>query len=626
MAKKVEVEFELKYKEAVKNLNEFQKEYAKLEKEVEVANKKTADSLAKVEKSAKDGAKGVKKVGASIKTLAKATGIIFLLQKAFEFVSEAIRENQEVMDGLTTVFNTAQIIFNEVVNVFVDVYKSVSSATENFDALGKVISGLITIALTPLKLTFYGITLAIQEAQLIWEKSPFGSGDTKVIAELNLSILETKQNLYDVGEAALGAGKDIVNNFGEAITEVGEIGTEVVNGLKEVSIEAAIETAKTNQKLKKSAQIAAAESRILLEQYDKQAEVQRQIRDDETANIQDRIDANNKLSEILDKQEKEMVKNAELVKASAEAQFQLTGKTEDYVAVLEAEAEVQGVLATVTGFRSEQQVNKNSLDKEALEISKAKLESESLLSIEQKRFNAEQIEDELLRLEKLKEVDELEAEQESTRLQAIVDNANAGTQAKIDAQIALDQFEQQSGQQSVTREKQISDARIKIAEAEEKAKRDALMGYASALSDISSVIGTETEAGKAIAVASSLVNTYAAITGQLSAFSKVPVPGYAIAQAIATGVVGLANVKKIMSVKVPNSSGSSGSQPASVPSAPPVQSLPPAFNVVGTSGTNQLADAIGGQSQQPIQAFVVSSQVTTAQELDRNIIDEASIG
>jgi hypothetical protein len=48
--------------------------------------------------------------------------------------------------------------------------------------------------------------------------------------------------------------------------------------------------------------------------------------------------------------------------------------------------------------------------------------------------------------------------------------------------------------------------------------------------------------------------------------------------------------------------------------------------VVGTSGTNQLADAIGGQSQQPIQAFVVSSQVTTAQELDRNIIDEASIG
>ena len=57
-----------------------------------------------------------------------------------------------------------------------------------------------------------------------------------------------------------------------------------------------------------------------------------------------------------------------------------------------------------------------------------------------------------------------------------------------------------------------------------------------------------------------------------------------------------------------------------------VGSIPPSFNTVGASGTNQLADAIGGQSQIPVQAFVVSGQVTTAQELDRNIIDDASIG
>ena len=44
MAQKIEVEFELKYKEAVKNLDEFQKEYAKLEKEVVEANKRTAES------------------------------------------------------------------------------------------------------------------------------------------------------------------------------------------------------------------------------------------------------------------------------------------------------------------------------------------------------------------------------------------------------------------------------------------------------------------------------------------------------------------------------------------------------------------------------------------------------
>ena len=126
MAQKVEVELELKYKEAVKNLDEFQKEYAKLEKEVVSANEKTAKSLKQVEKSADDGAKGVKKVGVSLKSIGAATGVIFLLQKAFEFVSTAIQENQVVMDGLNVVFKTAQIIFNEVLGVITDVYNSVT--------------------------------------------------------------------------------------------------------------------------------------------------------------------------------------------------------------------------------------------------------------------------------------------------------------------------------------------------------------------------------------------------------------------------------------------------------------------------------------------------------------------
>ena len=52
----------------------------------------------------------------------------------------------------------------------------------------------------------------------------------------------------------------------------------------------------------------------------------------------------------------------------------------------------------------------------------------------------------------------------------------------------------------------------------------------------------------------------------------------------------------------------------------------PAFNVVGASGETQLADAIGSQTQRPSRAYVVSNDVTTAQEMDRNIIEGASIG
>ena len=251
MAQKIEVEFELKYKEAVKNLDEFQKEYAKLEKEVVSANEKTAESLEKVEKGAKDGAKGIKKVGVSIGNLAKASGIIFLLQKAFEFVSTAVQENQEVMDGLNVVFKTAQIVFNEVLGVITDVYKSVTSASENFDALGKVVSGLLTLSVTPLKLAFYGISLGIQQAQLAWEQSIFGDGDPTTIKALNESIAETKANLEEVAVAAVEAGKDVVTNFAEAVSEAGAIGSQLVDGVKEISVEAALETAKANQALEK---------------------------------------------------------------------------------------------------------------------------------------------------------------------------------------------------------------------------------------------------------------------------------------------------------------------------------------------------------------------------------------
>lgn len=178
------------------------------------------------------------------------------------------------------------------------------------------------------------------------------------------------------------------------------------------------------------------------------------------------------------------------------------------------------------------------------------------------------------------------------------------------------------------KDKEISDAAIKIAEEEFKAKQTSLNGYAGALQTIGGVLGEETAAGKSLAIASSLINTYASITGTLKAFSGVPVPGYAIAQAIATGVAGFAQIKKIASVKVPSGRGGGSSVPSGGGggSAPAMESLPPAFNIVGASGTNQLADAIGGQTQQPTKAYVVASDVSTAQEMDRNIIEGASIG
>lgn len=50
----------------------------------------------------------------------------------------------------------------------------------------------------------------------------------------------------------------------------------------------------------------------------------------------------------------------------------------------------------------------------------------------------------------------------------------------------------------------------------------------------------------------------------------------------------------------------------------------PSFNLVEGTGTNQIASGLGNQSR-PVQAYVVSGAVTTGQELDRSIQDDASL-
>ena len=67
--------------------------------------------------------------------------------------------------------------------------------------------------------------------------------------------------------------------------------------------------------------------------------------------------------------------------------------------------------------------------------------------------------------------------------------------------------------------------------------------------------------------------------------------------------------------------GGAGLSTPSVPTA----SVPPQVQSVGTSGINQLAGVIQGQQETPLRAYVVSNDVTTAQSLDRNIVEEAGI-
>ena len=598
-----------------------------LEKSVEGLNsalgetKKAEGSIEGLGESSKKSSKSVGLVSKGFKGLGvamKAAGIGLIIS-ALLGLKEVFSQNQKVVDLFSTAFETFSIVANQVVTAVINVYEAIAKSSENFNGLGKVLGGLITLGITPLKLGFYAIKLALQTAQLAWEKSFFGDKDPVTIKRLNEEIKETSVNIAEVAVDALNAGKDIATNIGDAIGEVANIGKIAGEELGKVSVKAALETAKTNVQLKKSAELAAAQIRGLIEEYDIQAEQQRQIRDEERNSIADRIAANDKLKKTLEDQEEQMLRNADVVIAAAAAQFNLTGKDEDYVALLDAKTEKLGVLAQIEGFMSEQKANDLALDREQIELTNSMLESESTLSIERKRFNAEQITDEIARLEALKEIDLLEAEQETIRLQAIVDNANAETQAKIDAQIALDDFTELSRQTNLTRDTELETAKKDLDQKTKDAKISNLEAVSGALNGLSALAGENAQAQKFIGIAQATIDTF---VGANKALAQGGIAGpIAAAGIIATGI---ANVATIVKTKIPSTKGSaaSGGSGGGGGSAP----QPPSFNIVGASETNQLADAIGGQAQQPVQAYVVANDVTTAQSLQNNIVEGATIG
>jgi hypothetical protein len=125
---------------------------------------------------------------------------------------------------------------------------------------------------------------------------------------------------------------------------------------------------------------------------------------------------------------------------------------------------------------------------------------------------------------------------------------------------------------------------------------------------------------KGVAVAQATMNTYQGVTAALAAPSTVPEPfgtALKIANSVVIGATGFMNVKKILSTN--EQGGGSAGGGSSAPQTPSA----PSFNLVQGTGSNQIATSISKQA--PFEAYVVSKNVTTAAELDRNIVKGASL-
>jgi hypothetical protein len=153
-------------------------------------------------------------------------------------------------------------------------------------------------------------------------------------------------------------------------------------------------------------------------------------------------------------------------------------------------------------------------------------------------------------------------------------------------------------------------ANIALDLSERDARLATLTAISGAITSVGKLAGDNAQAQKAIGIASATIDTY---VGANKAFAQGGVAGFATGAAVIAA--GLANVMTIINTKVPNESGGSGNAP----------SFTPNFNVVGNSETNQLADSIGGQVNEPSRAYVVYEDIQEAGNLEANAIEASGI-
>jgi hypothetical protein len=214
-------------------------------------------------------------------------------------------------------------------------------------------------------------------------------------------------------------------------------------------------------------------------------------------------------------------------------------------------------------------------------------------------------------------IDQQNAEKALFELDMQMKEADASFQIQKDLidkkeALSLEQFQKGliTEQQYNEAIKGYSDARIEIDRKENEAKMQNAAMAAGLLNTVSSLVGKNTAAGKATAIAATTIDTY---LGAQKAYVSQLVPGdpsspirAAIAAAIAVAG-GIKNVREIAKTKVPG--GGAASAPSINASAPAsVQQVP----TIGNSPITALGAAM--QPTQPLRAYVVESDVTGTQK------------
>ena len=475
--------------------------------EIDSNIKSVTKDVEKLDKATDKASGGFKKMGTAVKgigTALKAAGIglvVALLAK----LGEVFSKNQKVLDTFNTAMTALSIAFNDLFS-FID--NNIGTITGYFKEL-------------------------------------FENPKEKII-ELGKAITEGLYNRFIELLDVFGlVGKSLIQlikgDFSEALETIKQAGKETVDvftgvdeSFEKVSETITTYTKKTLDQAKsitattKAAELAAVEFAKLNAQYLKDAEIQRQIRDDETKTFEERIEANKELDKILAEQQKAQKAQIQLQINAAQAQYDINASQENLIALEQEKVAMLELEETITGQLSEQKTNQVALEKELLETQN-ELRAEGLTGIE-------------------RELEELEA--------AYKLKLDMARKSGVDTTAITEQYERQKT--------------LLIAEN--------TSNQLGAYSELAGALGALAGDNKELAIAQAVMDTYA---GANKAFAEGGTLGFVTGAAIIAQ--GLANVQSIMNTQVPGGGGGGGSAPNVASAQPAPQMMSGSFELSNTA-------------------------------------------
>lgn len=234
---------------------------------------------------------------------------------------------------------------------------------------------------------------------------------------------------------------------------------------------------------------------------------------------------------------------------------------------------------------------------------------------------------------KAAEIDAItQVETEKNNLYALLETERAIKQAEIEKKREEDllKIRTDSEEARTAYEKSLRDKAIEDEQKAYETKKQLQLKYVDVISSAGKLLQQAAGDNKDLAIAGILLDQASAVASiAINTQKNAAKAGYLTPTGIAELAAGAFGITSAIiaakrGIDAINSSGIKGGSGLSGGGGAPSINAP-RFNVVGVGGANQIAQTINQQSNQPIKAYVVSKDVTTAQSLDRNIVNSASM-